>query len=604
VKRFPARLDVPKAALFASTLLLVAMVAIPFTRAGLFESISVKLGAWHYWIPGYTDGHNWVPNERLPEATGPNAELIDAFLEENGRSGGKYLVSNPRNLRLRALYIRRTLRDKSMSLVNNVDYPYGRSDPEGERKQAQHLAILQAKIPTVLAAAIEGERQEPRNAFFPIAQAIAYESLRDRDSSRKALQRAVKCAYYNDYWYPTWITFKAATEQHIYDRLYDARHGEPELTRELFHFANRLSHESDSEGLKMKGLLLDCLTRIGSQSSTASEFSSVKSAIWAVIPFETLYPDQLGRRSNEGDVFRELTLLQMDLISSGHKLRADLPAFFGTELVSNSTYFDGSHREWDERSFLTLLKYESAVITGTFIIECILGIAVLSAVLFLLSQIKPAGWPHWGIPPLIAFVTSAVTIASDQRLLNSMAFVAACFLLAFVASFFERLPRYSVVLGVIGSLASVAVGVVFFSEYSGSEFIPGIAYALAMMRAMWVSKRLHVRGWIVSTAGVTIVSIGAGSMWPLSFAERATTFVPVAVLFILATCVWYRAHFGDASRRMLRTVPVALLAGVIILLGVTLSHHVIVNEMNWLIGVEADMAAYGRKAASEIGPPK
>ena len=601
----PARLDAPRAALLATALLLIAILAIPFTRAGVLESLSVKLGKWYYWIPGYTDAHNWVPNEKLPEAVGPNAVLISAYLEENGKSGGKYVLSHPNDLRLRALYIRRTLRDKSMSLVNTVDYPYGQPDPEGERKQAQYLAELQAKIPTVLAAAIEGERQEPDNGFFPLAQAIAYESLRDRKSSRKALERAVECSYYNDYWYATWTTFNSAGEPHIYDRLYAAMHAEPELTREMFHFANRLSHETDSEGLIMKGLLLDCLTRIGSQAATASEFASVKWAIRGVIPFKSLYPRELGRSRNDGDTFRELTLLQSDIVAAGYTPRADLPAFYGTEI--RGWWFDSEGNQlskWDETSYFALLKYEGAVIAGMFVIECFLGLLAIVPLLFILTKIKSPRWPHMGIPPLIAFATTVVNIAMDPRLLDSMVFVGACFLLAFVFSLYVKAQRLSIALGVMGVFGALLSGTLLLRESSGGEFLPAVVYVIAMARALWIRGRTGLRGWIFSTIGLAVIAIGAASVFPISFVERMTTYLPAVLFVLLGVSLWYRCHIGDAAKRLLRAAPTALLAGTVALLGISVLHHTLVNEMKWLITVEKEMAENGRNAASEIGPPR
>ncbi|MDQ2986288.1 MAG: hypothetical protein M3R13_06140 [Armatimonadota bacterium] len=136
-----------------------------------------------------------MPVEPEFAPSGANAALLSAFRDEDGTTGGEYVAENPNDLRLRALYVYRVLRKYDLHLLEQTDF----RNAEFKDKIIARLKEARQIYPKVIAVVAIGEEQDPDNAFFPIAQAIAYEGLGKRELAAASAKRAMECRYYNDY---------------------------------------------------------------------------------------------------------------------------------------------------------------------------------------------------------------------------------------------------------------------------------------------------------------------------------------------------------------------------------------------------------------------
>lgn len=590
MRKWLGRLGAQKAALYTSAALLILIIAVPQTNTCLRESLSVHFGDWAFSDNGPYDMDTWGPVTTRPRASGADGALLDMIWDDKAASDSTYIDKFPTDLRIRSLFISNALEFKGGSLEADA------TPDEMRRHEAG-----QSRVRIALTVAAEGEAQEPENAFFPLAEAIAHEYLGDRPSAKLALQRASSLPYYNDHWYESHTYVVSLQRDEVYRRIRTLFAGSGQLS-ELTRFGRRLARSDDREAVEMRGLLLNCLAKAGAAARTTDELLNVLHAVsQTCVPYDATNRTTLGRSGNDGDFFRELTRFQDRLLRSGFNLAIDLPAFYATEPHTWGIWSDEGVDEWSERIDLVMPLYDNSVIAGMVVLEALIGLGVSLLILRLVTRMT-LKLPPIGIPALIAIVAAFPAAISDGGLTAPIAFVGACYLVAFVMSFNEKPAWLSLAIGAFATVSAFGF-VAIPSDTSENYLVPAIVYALCLplyARAWkWPSKK----GWLFATIGMTVVGLAAASDTPIPLQERALHLFAAALFVILGVSLWFRCQISEASKKLLRASPFALLLVVVALLASVTWQAVLTYEIDRLIAVEAELTDRWRKNIQEIGPP-
>ncbi len=132
------RASPPVLTLCPAALLLIALFAIPITSSGLRESLSVHFGEWEYWLPGYSDGGDWIPTDVTPRAEGRDGDLLALVSADDPKPGfyRNLVTKYPNDAQILALVIHSALPRAGVHGIDAVDFPYdGSVDPRDVRRE-------------------------------------------------------------------------------------------------------------------------------------------------------------------------------------------------------------------------------------------------------------------------------------------------------------------------------------------------------------------------------------------------------------------------------------------------------------------------------------
>jgi hypothetical protein len=251
--------------------------------------------------------------------------LLAAFDEEDIELVGRQLERNPNDVRLRALYTYRVLRKYDLHMLTTSES----EDPDIRESIARKIKEAKRLIPEVIQIAALGEKQEPDNAFFPIAQAIAYEKLDDRSLAIEAASRAARCKYYNDYSFEMSTLYEAQQPRSPYVQFYGRIEGGSAFLWEIRKLGRRWSNSNDPNVMQMRKYILDLCPLLAKSASTSHDVGTVIQCVrYSAIRTEELSGQrEFGRRSNDGDLYRTLTNRQNEMIAAGQRPRIDFLRF-------------------------------------------------------------------------------------------------------------------------------------------------------------------------------------------------------------------------------------------------------------------------------------
>ncbi len=579
-----------KAALIAAGCLLIAILVIPLTRTALLESVSVHFGGWSYSDNGPYDAGTWGPVEQPSEAIGADGALIEMFSNDNAAYDESFVNRHPYDLRIRSLYIGKILQFKGLPLEPDAS-------PERIRKYEAAMSKLKSLVPIIEQA----ESQDEENAFFPLAKAVALEYLEDRPAAISALRQALSLPNYNDYWHESYSLYAAQQSGLLY-RVRPVFSDSIHLD-ELNRFAARLAKSSGAGAIEIRGLLLNCLAKSAAGAQTSGELEAITRSLQSsIVPSYTSLRSTLGRSPNQGDIFRELVRFQDSLRRSGFKLDYELSAFYGSE--PGRSFFDGSifteffGDSWHEALDITYTFYDNAVVTTLLILEAVVGIAVFGIVLLPIRRLKSLTVPPIGIPAMIAIVASAAAAVSEGYISSPMFFVATCYVLAFVLSFNEK-PRWvSLAAGLFTTICAFS----FLAITEGSEnyLVPAVAYSICLPLYARAWKWRIDKGWIFPALAVAAAGLAVTGSIPEPFLDRAMHFATVALFAIFGVSLWFRCEVFEASKRLLRSMPFAVLLSMIALLISVAWQAFLTHEIDLQISGEAEYTQRWKSNIREI----
>jgi len=575
-----------KGAIIVATFILFAIIIVPATRTGFLESLSVHFGGWTYSDNGPYDAGTWGPVEQLTEAVGADGALIEMLSNDRAAYDESFVIRHPNDLRIRSLYIAKILQFKGLPLEPDAS-------PEKVHKHEEARSKLKSLIPIIKQA----EAQDFENAFFPLVRAVASEYLGDRPAAISALRQALSLPSYNDYWHESYSLYAAKQSGSLYrvrPMFNDSMH-----LHEIYRFAVRLANSNGADAIEMRGLLLKCLVKSAAGAQTSGDLEAITWILQSsIVPSYTSLKSTLGRYPNKGDTFRELVRFQESLRRSGFVLDYDLAAFYGSGPDASFNESGILGRGWYEALDITYTFYVNSVVVTLMILEAIVGIAVFGIILLPIGRLKSLTLPPIGIPAMIAIVASVAAAVSEGYISAPMAFVGACYVIAFVLSFNKEPHWTSLAAGLFATICAFS----FLAITEGSEnyLVPAVAYAICLPVYARSWKWQIDKGWIFPTLAVAAVGLAVTGSMPEPFLDRAMHFATVALFALFGVSLWFRCEVFEAPKRLLRSLPFAVLLSMIALLISIAWQAFLIHEIDRQISGEAEYTKRWKSNIREV----
>ncbi|MDQ2986289.1 MAG: hypothetical protein M3R13_06145 [Armatimonadota bacterium] len=315
----------------------------------------------------------------------------------------------------------------------------------------------------------------------------------------------------------------------------------------------------------------------------------------------------MDRQRNDGDLYRNLTNVQSALIGAGLTPRIDVPAFYAVEArtdlsrygIDNGTSFDLIHQGWG-----VLLAQETFVILGTSAIYGLVTLACFVPLLLLVAKALRFRIPELGIGALgAAILVASLAIDEWGRTLET-GLIAAAFVLSFALSYWPKLAKTSVSVGVFSCVLAIVLEAT--DEYtSWSEaVVPSIIFVVGTIRYYWLRGKPRRRGVWLGMLGVLFATIAAVDIrfselgW-----ENLIGGIALLLVAVVAVAAWCQVQLTDACRSVFKSIPYAMLVAVLFLAYCSVRQYFLVSEMHELMRDQEAMVADWKDEVSKVGPP-
>jgi hypothetical protein len=295
------------------------------------------------------------------------------------------------------------------------------------------------------------------------------------------------------------------------------------------------------------------------------------------------------------------------MIAAGLPPRIDAPSFYGVEEWIDLSRYGlpaANGIDWGNQAWMVLHAQETYVIQGAGALYALLLLCVYASFSLALSKLLRFRLPEVGLASLAALLLAGLELNSGEAT-DGLAPILIFFAAAFICSFWPKLEKASVLFGALACVFAI-FREVYIADYPtwARANVPVTVCVIGALRYYWRIGKPRSRGVWLALPLVLFVVWGLSDLRFKSFGWHDVGLAAIVLpLVLVLISLWYQVQLSEASKKVLRSIPIAGLIAVLVFGFSAFRQYLLVNEMADLAQDHESLVATWKEEVAKVGPP-